>query len=133
MVKIDIANVPATHEHYKVDDENDSDPDTFKSEKTGRGPLTGDWASSGTPVMTAYKLVTVRYTANPYRVIQKRVDNYIHWFIKWIFTVFHRHVFCRMDKWHGMSMDDIRALEVITKRRLDEERRSNFLKGKLFW
>ena len=31
-------------------------------------------------------------------------------------------VFCWMDKWHGMTMDDIRALEDKTKRELDEER-----------
>ena len=27
-----------------------------------------------------------------------------------------------MDKWHGMTMDDIRALEEQTKLELDEER-----------
>ena len=31
-------------------------------------------------------------------------------------------VFCWMDKWHGMTMDDIRALEEQTKLELDEER-----------
>ena len=31
-------------------------------------------------------------------------------------------VFCWMDKWHGMTMDDIRALEEKTKLELDEER-----------
>ena len=27
-----------------------------------------------------------------------------------------------MDKWHGMTMEDIRALEEETKKELDEER-----------
>ena len=31
-------------------------------------------------------------------------------------------VFCWMDKWHGMTMADIRALEEETKAKLDEER-----------
>ena len=31
-------------------------------------------------------------------------------------------VFCWMDKWHGLTMDDIRALEDQTKLELDEER-----------
>ena len=37
------------------------------------------------------------------------------------FKIFAK-VFCWMDKWHGMTMDDIRALEEETKNKLDEER-----------
>lgn len=36
---IDIANDPVTSADYK----HDEDPTTFKSEKTGRGPLVGQW------------------------------------------------------------------------------------------
>ena len=31
-------------------------------------------------------------------------------------------VFCWIDRYHGMTMDDIRALEEETKKELDEER-----------
>ena len=31
-------------------------------------------------------------------------------------------VFCWTDKWHGMTMEDIRELEEKTKRELDVER-----------
>ena len=34
-----------------------------------------------------------------------------------------------MDKWHGMTMEDIRALEEETKLELDEERAKGELKG----
>ena len=37
-----------------------------------------------------------------------------------IFTNFHRMVFCWMDKWFGLTMDDIRAIEDKTKKELDE-------------
>ena len=38
------------------------DPSKFKSEKCGRGPLTGpDWKRNVKPVMTAYKLVTIEF------------------------------------------------------------------------
>ena len=38
------------------------DPKTFKSTKTGRGPLVGpDWARQVNPVMCCYKLVTVEF------------------------------------------------------------------------
>ena len=57
VVKIDIANDAVNAADYKKDE----DPKIFKSEKTGRGPLSGDWRSSVEPVMTAYKLVTVQF------------------------------------------------------------------------
>ena len=43
VVNIDIANDSVASADYKSDE----DPKTFKSEKTGRGPLTGDWKVSG--------------------------------------------------------------------------------------
>lgn len=39
VVHIDIANDPVTTADYKPDE----DPTKFKSEKTGRGPLIGQW------------------------------------------------------------------------------------------
>ena len=42
VVNIDIANDSVASADYKAD----QDPKTFKSEKTGRGPLTGDWKVS---------------------------------------------------------------------------------------
>ena len=86
------------------------------------------------PVMTAYKLVTVQFK---WWGLQDRVENFIHTTEKRLFTNFHRQVinivrmaeiimtvqvFCWMDKWHGMTMEDIRALEEETKNKLDEER-----------
>ena len=37
-----------------------------------------------------------------------------------IFLNFHRQVFCWVDKWHGLTMKDIRELEEKTKKELDE-------------
>ena len=42
VVNIDIANDPVASADFKAD----QDPKTFKSEKTGRGPLTGNWKVS---------------------------------------------------------------------------------------
>jgi hypothetical protein len=39
VVHIDIANDPVTTADYKPDE----DPTKYKSEKTGRGPLVGQW------------------------------------------------------------------------------------------
>ena len=48
VVNIDIANDQVDANDYKKDE----DPKTFKSEKTGRGPLAGDWKVSWTSIIT---------------------------------------------------------------------------------
>lgn len=39
---------------------------------------------------------------------------------KRLFTNFHRQLFCWLDKWVDLTMDDIRRMEEETKRQLDE-------------
>ena len=36
------------------------------------------------------------------------------------FGSFHRQVFCWMDEWYGLTMDDIRRIEDETKKELDK-------------
>jgi len=122
VVNIDIANDTVASADYKKDE----DPSTFRSEKTGRGPLSGKWKNEVEPVMTAYKLVTIQFK---WWGLQDRVENFIHSTEKRIFTNFHRQVFCWMDRWHGMTMEDIRALEEQTKKDLDEERSKGEIRG----
>jgi len=122
VVNIDIANDHVDANDYKKDE----DPTIFKSEKTGRGPLSGDWKKSVEPVMTAYKQVTVHFK---WFGLQTKVENFIHTTERRLFTNFHRQLFCWTDKWHGMTMADIRALEEETKKRLDEERARGEIKG----
>lgn len=122
VVNIDIANDHVDSNDYKSDE----DPKTFKSEKTGRGPLEGNWKNSVEPVMTAYKLVTVQFK---WWGLQTKVEDFIHKTQKRVFTNFHRQLFCWTDKWHGMTMEDIRALEDETKRKLDEERSKGEIRG----
>ena len=76
--------------------------------------------------MTAYKLVTVQFK---WWGLQNKVENFIHTTQKRLFTNFHRQLFCWTDKWHGMTMADIRALEEETKKELDEERGKGEIRG----
>lgn len=39
---------------------------------------------------------------------------------KRIFTNFHRQLFCWVDKWVGLTMEDIRRMEEETQRELEE-------------
>ncbi|TRY59788.1 hypothetical protein DNTS_024214 [Danionella cerebrum] len=99
VVHIDIADRSQVEPgDYKPDE----DPEIFQSEKTGRGPLGPDWkkellAKTDTPRMCAYKLQEKR-----------------------IFTNFHRQLFCWIDSWVELTMEDIRRMEAETQRELEE-------------
>lgn len=113
VVHIDIANDPISSADYKEDE----DPIKFKSQKTGRGPLVGkEWMHNVQPVMTCYKLVTCEFK---WFGLQTRVESFIQKAERRLFTNFHRQVFCWIDRWHGLTMEDIRAIEDNTKEELD--------------
>lgn len=122
VVFIDIANDPVSSSDYKADE----DPQTFKSQKTGRGPLKGTWRKEAEPVMTCYKLVTVEFK---WFGLQTRVENFIQKSERRLFTNFHRQVFCWMDRWHGLTMADIRAIEDKTKEELEALRKKGEVRG----
>lgn len=122
VVIIDIANDPVGTGDYKAD----LDPQKFKSQKTERGPLLGNWRENCQPVMTAYKLVVVEFK---WWGLQSRVESFIQKQERRIFHLFHQKVFCWIDHWHGMTMDDIRQLEDSTREELDHQRKHDPVRG----
>lgn len=119
---VDIANDPICSQDYVAA----MDPKTFKSEKTGRGPLRGDWMNTVSPVMTCYKMVTVDFR---WFGLQRRVENFVQKFERRLFTAFHRQVFCTMDKWYGMTHDELDDFEAETREVLDRERAVGPVRG----
>ncbi|KAM3875384.1 phosphatidylinositol transfer protein alpha isoform-like [Diretmus argenteus] len=131
--KVDIVHIDiADRSHIAEKDYNpDHDPAIFKSTKTGRGPLGPDWKkelsnNSSCPHMCAYKLVTVNFK---WFGLQTKIENTILKVEKRLFTNFHRQLFCWIDKWIDLSMDDIRRMEDETKAELDDMRKTNEIKG----
>ncbi|KAM9853545.1 phosphatidylinositol transfer protein alpha isoform-like [Aulostomus maculatus] len=128
VVEIDIASRSnISGKDYKAD----QDPAIFKSEKTGRGPLGPGWQdeltkSSVCPHMCAYKLVTVDFN---WLGLQGKVEGMIQKVEQRIFTHFHRQLFCCIDEWINLTMDDIRHMEDETKKELDEMRTTGEVKG----
>jgi len=122
VVTIDIANDPIQSGDYKPHE----DPSKFKSHKTNRGPLVGKWHDSVQPVMTCYKLVTAEFK---WFGLQTRVESFIMKAERRLFTNFHRQVFCWIDRWHGMTMQDIRRLEDETREELDRQRNQGTVRG----
>lgn len=119
---IDIGNDPVPSARYKLDE----DPAKFKSKRTGRGPLTGKWQQTADPIMTCYKLVTVEFK---WFGLQSKVESFIMNFYPRLFRDFHRGLFCWLDEWHGMTIEEIRALEDETKQELDQQRCKGEVRG----
>ncbi|KAJ1645470.1 hypothetical protein LPJ64_002939 [Coemansia asiatica] len=114
---IDVADNEAINKKAYKESE---DPSIYKSEKTGRGPLSKPgWEKDCDPVMTCYKVVTVEFkwwgiTSTVEPIIQNSMQN--------VFTMFHRQLFCDTDEWYGMTIEDLRALEEETAKKLIDKR-----------
>lgn len=93
---------------------NESDINSFVSQKTGRGPLQEGWlktVDAKTPVMCAYKLVTIDF---PYFGLRTKVENFLEGYERNLFYTATRQLFCWLDEWFGMSMRDVEDYENAT-------------------
>lgn len=104
VIVIDITD-PVPENEYKEDE----DPTLFRSKKTGRGPLVrGEWFKSQTPMICCYKLVFAEIKVFG---IQSKAESYLKNMYKKLFTTFHRQIFCWLDKWYGLSLEEVRKIE----------------------
>jgi len=111
---LDIAFDEIDPSKYKEEE----DPTLYVSKKTGRGKLERGWNETVTPVMTSYKYCTVEFR---YWGFQSRVESFIHKSgLRDIFLLGHRQVFCWMDEWFGLTIEDIRRIEEETRQELDQ-------------
>ena len=145
VVYIDIAYDPIPQSDYKVThfitsllfvsgsnkvfsscSQEEEDPTKFQSVKTGRGKLAQNWRNTVTPIMCAYKLVTVEFK---WFGFQGRVEKFIQNSERRLFTTFHRQLFCWIDQWYGLTMADIRKLEDEVQKELAREIKHGNIKG----
>lgn len=109
---IDIAYDPIDPAKYKEEE----DPTIFVSTKTGRGKLPKNWKTETKPVMTSYKYCSVEFR---YWGLQTRVESFIHKLaLHDTFLLGHRQAFCWIDEWFGLSMDEVREIEVKSQKEL---------------
>jgi len=118
VVNIDIANDPVNEEDFEVSE----DPSTFrtKSLETPRGPLGANWISQCRPICCVYKCITV--TSNQWPITH-RLEKKIMSIQERFMTVFHRRMFCWLDEYIELSIDDIRQLESETMEELERRRK----------
>ncbi|XP_062015834.1 uncharacterized protein LOC133732322 [Rosa rugosa] len=104
---VDIASSARDYWSYVVGS-NNTDFSNFKSEKTGRGPLLEGWQDTSSPVMTAYKLVTIDA---PYWGFGYKLEQALLLGERALFLESHRNCFAWIDEWFGMTMQQLRELD----------------------
>ncbi|XP_041792985.1 membrane-associated phosphatidylinositol transfer protein 2-like isoform X3 [Chelmon rostratus] len=112
---IDIVTDPIPPHEYKAEE----DTRLYKSVKTQRGPLQDDWIEEynnnpgKTPIMCAYKLCKVEFR---YWGMQSKIERFIHDVgLRKVMVRAHRQAWCWQDEWYGLTMEDIRQLELETQ------------------
>ncbi|XP_070780306.1 membrane-associated phosphatidylinositol transfer protein 2-like isoform X4 [Enoplosus armatus] len=97
----------------------EEDPKLYQSIKTKRGPLSDDWIEEinqnhgQSPVMCAYKLCKVEFR---YWGMQSKIERFIHDMgLRKVMVRAHRQAWCWQDEWYGLTIEDIRQLELETQ------------------
>jgi len=114
VIYIDVANDSKDYTVLKYNPATEN-VGAYRSEKALRGPLQGDWSKTCDPVMTCYKVVRIKFK---WFGIQTIVESFIARAERELFTRFHRELFTSMDKWYGLTIEDIREMENKTKEEL---------------
>ena len=123
VIPIDISVKMDNPKYY----EPENDPSLFKSEKTGRGPLQEGWQAVAKPVMTCYKLCRMRFK---WFGLQSTVESIMAKEEFKVFKKFHQKLFCSIDKWFGLTMEDIRVMEEEAKKELDAKLNDAEIEGR---
>jgi len=105
IVKIDIAADTKYNDTTFKDD-----PTKFKSTKTGRGPLDKDWETKTNPIICLYKLLIVDFAISD-SLVPKKLKSFLIRNMAKGMNKYHRKLFCSMDEWVDLTMEDIRELE----------------------
>ncbi|KAF7684604.1 Phosphatidylinositol transfer protein alpha isoform [Astathelohania contejeani] len=89
--------------------------------QNSRGPLGPEWIrrcqEKGIPLMTCYKKVTIQVNCFGLGWVTKEVDKQM----RNIFLISHQQLFCSMDDWINLSLQDIRDIEEQTKKELESK------------
>jgi hypothetical protein len=66
--------------------------------------------------MCAYKLAELKFQVFGF---QTKIENMLFNYQKNLLTNFHKQVFCILDQWYGLTMEDIRRMEDQIKQELE--------------
>eukprot|EP00095_Tigriopus_kingsejongensis_P007175 maker-scaffold134_size322110-snap-gene-1.12 protein:Tk07175 transcript:maker-scaffold134_size322110-snap-gene-1.12-mRNA-1 annotation:"phosphatidylinositol transfer protein beta isoform" len=105
----------------------DCDPVSYQSKKANVGPLNPkSWRKDTQPIMTCYKFITVHFK---WFGLQSKMENLLLDQYTKMLLGFHQQVWCWTDEWHGLTLEDIRALEDKTKDELQDQIKESGKRG----
>ncbi|PVU91565.1 hypothetical protein BB561_004338 [Smittium simulii] len=123
--KVDHIDITKDEDIEKKSYKKEEDPKLFNSKKTGRGPLIGpNWRDTCEPAMTCYKVVTAEFI---WFGLQGTIESLIHKTMRQLMIELHRRLYAETDIWYGMTMADLRQLELEATKELDS---NPFMKNK---
>lgn len=105
--RVDIgAEQPSDKNEYKESE----DPRLFESKNFPEkyGPLTEGWQEKADPHMCCYKVVTILFKIWG---VQGKGESFLMDMEGQIFLKFHKEIFCWLDDWYGLSIEEIVAKE----------------------
>jgi len=109
VVMIDIAKDQLTDKSLYKESE---DPTKVNPQKCGprfdNKPLSEGWQQRANPVMCAYKLVTIRCKIFG---LQDRLESFLMGTENQLFLRFHKQIFCWLDDWFDLTMEQVIQLE----------------------
>lgn len=97
------------------------------------GKLSVDWLKNmkdgkyaDVPHVCVYKLVRAEFEWYGLQTrVEKMIDKFFH---RYMFS-FHRRLYCWMDKWQSLTIDDVRDLEEKTRKELQDLHNSAEVRG----
>ena len=76
--------------------------------------------------MTCYKFVSVDFR---WFGLQAKVESFILGHYQEMLLALHQHIWCWMDKWQPLTLEEMHRIEEETKRRLDAQIKDNKKRG----
>jgi len=108
---------------------NDEDPSKFRSATTGRGPLAPEFEQTCDPVLCIYKVVRCNFDFGPF---QKKAEALCQSAgMRDLLVPFHRQVFCWIDEWYPMTMEEVALFEKKCFDKLNEVQYGQSKRGEL--
>ncbi|KAI6234512.1 Phosphatidylinositol transfer protein domain containing protein [Aphelenchoides fujianensis] len=93
----------------------ETDPKVFRSLKANRGPLREGWEKNPEIPHTAmYCVLNVHFKMDG---LQELAENLLHDIIPTLLVLQCREIFCSMDRWYDMNLEEVSAYEAEAKRR----------------
>jgi hypothetical protein len=95
------------------------DPSTFQSKMGGRGPLKPEFYKTCEPCICVYKVVTVNLDFGPF---QKKAEALcLSAGMRDLLVPFHRQIFCWIDEWFGLSLEEVMLYEKASQDKVNKE------------